>query len=379
MAAGRLLRPVVPLPKGVGGASPRRSPLAALRDATAAHLAGPPCFVGFSGGRDSSAVLAAAADCARREGLPPPVPVSARFPDAPRTEETRWQERVISHLGLDEWIRVDVPAGEVDVVGPRARAILLRHGLISPANMVFVSLTIEAAAGGRLLTGIGGDDVFVEWRWRELADALEGRRRINRYDILDAAYLRAPRRLQAALDRRFLKPPPPAWLTADARDEAATALAAERSGEPASWPAWLRWCGGRVHIRSVQAAFSALAAEAGTEVAHPLLDPGFLAALGDVGGSRGLGDRSTLMSAVFSEVLPPDVCARPDKARFDEVYWTHHARELVASWDGGGVDSGLVDADALRAELHEPLPDPRSWLLAQSIWLSQNAPARPGA
>ena len=88
-------------------------------------------------------MLAAAADAARREGLPAPIPVSARFPDAPRSEEAYWQERVVDHLGLDDWLRVDVADGELDILGPRARAIIERHGLISPANMVFVENVVE--------------------------------------------------------------------------------------------------------------------------------------------------------------------------------------------------------------------------------------------
>ena len=368
MASGRLLRAVEPLPLRP---APGISPLGALREAVTEHLADGPCHVSFSGGRDSSAVLAAAVDCARREGLPDPVPISARFPDAPRSEESSWQERVISHLSLEDWIRVDVGSGELDVVGPRARSILERHGLISPANMVFVSVTIEAAAGGRLLTGLGGDDVFAELRWREIADAVVGRRRINRFDVLDGAYLRAPRRVRRALDRRFLNPPPPPWLRPEASARARALTAEERLDEPASWPAWLRWCAGRVHLRAVAAAFDALAADAGTRVAHPLLDAGFLAALGEAGGATGFGDRSRLMTAVFSEVLPGDVCSRPDKAKFDEVYWTDHAREFVAGWYGGGLDPELVDVEALRAELDEPVPDPRGWMLVQSGWLAR--------
>jgi asparagine synthase (glutamine-hydrolysing) len=369
IACGRLLRPVEPLAREPA-AGEALSPVEALGRAALPALADPPCFVSFSGGRDSSAVLAAAVDVARREGLPDPVPVSARFPDAPRSEEAWWQERVIGHLGLREWVRVDVDAGELDILGPRARSILERHGLIAPANIVFVSITLEAAAGGRLLTGLGGDDLFAEWRWRELVDALEGRRRVSRWDLLDAAYLLAPRRLRRALDRRHLDPPPPAWLRPAAAARARVALADERLGEPLRWPDWLRWCAGRVHLPAVRAAFAALSEDAGARADHPLLDPGFIAALGRAGGARGFGDRTTLMTEAFGSVLPEDVCARPDKAKFDEVYWSSHARAAAASWSGEGVDPELVDAEALRREFSRPLPDPRAWMLLQAAWLN---------
>jgi asparagine synthase (glutamine-hydrolysing) len=65
-----------------------------------------PCLVSFSGGRDSSAVLAVAAHVARREGLPLPIPATIHFPHAGGTQETEWQEQVIGHLGLEDWHRV---------------------------------------------------------------------------------------------------------------------------------------------------------------------------------------------------------------------------------------------------------------------------------
>src|SRR3954463_11820790 len=49
--------------------SPARSPQDAMAAALGAALARPPCLISFSGGRDSSAMLAMAANIARREGL----------------------------------------------------------------------------------------------------------------------------------------------------------------------------------------------------------------------------------------------------------------------------------------------------------------------
>ena len=56
------LLPDVPMPPEV--VAPRQ----ALDDVLRPALESGPCFVTFSGGRDSSAVLAAATDLARREG-----------------------------------------------------------------------------------------------------------------------------------------------------------------------------------------------------------------------------------------------------------------------------------------------------------------------
>ena len=71
-------------PKGLGDGDDRGlTPLAALEEAILPALRRPPCLVSFSGGRDSSCVLAAATRAARREGLQPPVPVTLRVSNAP--------------------------------------------------------------------------------------------------------------------------------------------------------------------------------------------------------------------------------------------------------------------------------------------------------
>ncbi|HEY2429742.1 MAG TPA: hypothetical protein VGI06_12480, partial [Acidimicrobiales bacterium] len=61
------------------GAPARSDPRAALEAAILDGLRRPPCIVAFSGGRDSSAVLAVAVDAARRHGLAPPVPLTHVF------------------------------------------------------------------------------------------------------------------------------------------------------------------------------------------------------------------------------------------------------------------------------------------------------------
>src|SRR5947209_20309061 len=74
-----------------------RDPRAALEALIRPALMSPPCVVGFSGGRDSSALLACALDLARREGLPEPIPITLDF-GTPRTDEREWQELVVAHV-----------------------------------------------------------------------------------------------------------------------------------------------------------------------------------------------------------------------------------------------------------------------------------------
>ena len=64
------------------------SPLRAFERAVLPALRRGPCLVSFSGGRDSSAVLAVATGIARREGLPLPIPVTNVFPGAATTDES---------------------------------------------------------------------------------------------------------------------------------------------------------------------------------------------------------------------------------------------------------------------------------------------------
>jgi len=136
----------------------RRPPIAAIEEVLGTALARPPCVISFSGGRDSSALLAVAARLARRSGLNPPIPATLRFPGDAATDEGAWQATVLSHLGLDDWVRIDV-GDELDAVGPVAGNALRRHGLLWPFNVHFHLPVIELAPGGTVVTGFGGDEI----------------------------------------------------------------------------------------------------------------------------------------------------------------------------------------------------------------------------
>src|SRR5690625_7336371 len=83
-----------------------KSPRDALDDAIRPALVGGPCFVTFSGGRDSSAVLAAATELARRDGLPDPIPVTRTSPGLPAAAEPGWQRLGIDHGGVRQRARL---------------------------------------------------------------------------------------------------------------------------------------------------------------------------------------------------------------------------------------------------------------------------------
>ena len=143
-----------------------------MENAVRPHLSRPPCIVSFSGGRDSSAVLAVATSVARREGLELPIPVSLRYANAPQTHEDEWQELVIRALGLQQWERLAM-TDELEFLGPVWKEVLQELGVVWPVNAgVMHRPIIPLARGGSLLTGFPGDWLFGKWRWRPAMDVL---------------------------------------------------------------------------------------------------------------------------------------------------------------------------------------------------------------
>ena len=348
------------------------TPLAALERALLPALGREPCLVSFSGGRDSSAVLAAATSAARRAGLPPPVPVTLRVPGAPMADETDWQERVVRHLGLTDWELREAGGDELERLGPLSVSVLRRHGVLYPPNTFLQIPVLEAARGGTLLSGLGGDELFASWRWRAHADALARRRRPRASDALRLAYAAAPGPVRRWREARSYRLTGLDWLRPEAARSASSRAALARAEQPRSWPRWVDWFARRRAVRAPQWSLALLAADAGTELVHPLLDPGFLAAVARAGGRSGFGGRTDAMRALFGDLLPEAVLTRPTKARYSEVLWGRGTREFAERWNGSGVDEALVDPTALRREWGGPAPHEDSAMLLHAAWLSEN-------
>src|SRR5690242_14000691 len=104
---------------------PPGRPVEALRDIVRKALLAPPCFITFSGGRDSSAMLALASQVAEHEGLPAPIALTAEFPGAAQSVEREWQELVIRSVKVLEWIRRSY-GDELDLIGPVATDLMRR-------------------------------------------------------------------------------------------------------------------------------------------------------------------------------------------------------------------------------------------------------------
>jgi asparagine synthetase B (glutamine-hydrolysing) len=363
LAAGTVLGAGTPitLPPADG------TPAEALEAAVLPALARAPCLVSFSGGRDSSAVLALATRVARRTGLPDPVPATIRVASAPRADERRWQELVVAHLGLRDWHRLELE-DELDLVGPVARDVLTRHGLLWPFNAHFHAPMLDAARGGALLTGIGGDELFRGAARPRTVSVLIGRARPRRSDA--RAFVRdlAPARVRAAWLRRRTAPLP--WLTAAGGRAVTAALAAQAAAEPLGLRRRLARLRAMRYLAVGLGALDRLAADAACEIRHPLLDVPVWSAVAAAAPPQGHQSRSAAMERLFGELLPAELLARPDKAGFDEVFMRGPARAFAAAWDGGGVPERLVDPDALRAHWLGPEPAGQSFSLLQAAWVA---------
>jgi asparagine synthetase B (glutamine-hydrolysing) len=368
-----VLHGLLPVDGGEAPAAPKAAaaPVAALERALRPYLSRSPCVVAFSGGRDSAALLSMATALARREGLPEPVPVTLEFASE-STREREWQERLLSALRIADWVRIPLDA-ELDLVGPIATAGLAQHGLLYPANVHTIVPLATRAGGGSVLTGYGGDDVFGNWPWQDLAAVLGGRRRWRARDLRRVVHALAPQpiRSEVLLRRQPLLLP---WLRPEVRREAGLALAHELSAEPRTWAARMAWTARRRAWRATVESMRLLADDHGAEVGCPFLDPGFLRALARAGGRWGWGGRTDTMRAVFSGLVPDEILARRSKAEFSEAFFARHTRRFAVDWDGRiGVASELLDNDTLRRVWCMRQPHFLSAMALQAAWLASRA------
>lgn len=359
------LEPRVPLPVVT------RDPMAALVEVVSAAVRRPPCCVAFSGGRDSSLLLAAAMRASEEQGSPHPVAVTIRYPHAPATDEREWQELVLDWLGVDQRIVIEV-TDELDFVGPIAQGELARRGVVFPPNSHTFAPLLPHAVGGSLLVGVGGDELLDNHRWTPLNDVLAGRRRPEARDAARLAVALLPGRIRGrTLERRTRLERP--WLQPRAAREV-RALERRAADEPLRFDrAVEREARSRVLTVSL-AGFGRLGEGAKVSIEAPLLDSLFVAALARAGGARGWGHRVATMQAIATGALPEALLQRRDKAEFNLSFFGEATRTFARDWSGGGLDTAVVDPDALRRVWRGPDPDFRSAMLLQQAWLHDHPP-----
>ena len=328
--------------------------------------------VSFSGGRDSSLLLALTAHLARREGADPPVPVTLRVTGSAVADEADWQELVLAHLGLRDQVVVPVE-GELDVVGDLALAVAAERGLLFPPNSHLHVPLLQAASGGTLLTGAGGDEVLTSSA-RRSARVLAGRLRPG---WRDAAVITAGVLAPWAVRRRMrgLVPERP-WLSALGQAEYARATTHEWARPHDGWTRELRRFQVSRYVAALLAGTGALAATGGASLVHPLLDPRFLDALAGTGGRVGHGGRTAGMRLLAADLLPEPVLSRTSKGEFGDATWRgasqHHRRDpdvLAAVADDPELRP-LVDVGRLRDQWAQDRPHFGTALLLQAAVLA---------
>lgn len=356
-------------PVGFPAESPKH-PLEALATLLLPALQRPPCFVTFSGGRDSSAILAVAVELARREGLAPPVAMTRVFPDVPESLEDEWQEQVIRHLGVTEWERIKL-TDEHDLLGPTATESLRRHGLVWPPALHTWGPFLNVARGGTVVTGEGGDEIFGRRRITPLTGLLarkvHPRKRAAGLAIKAIAPRPVRRRIAANDASRDVGRP---WLRDPTLRAYHRMVVADEVAEPLWWDRsirnHLRRRANREGIRN----FKLVADLQDVSYLAPFLDPVFVEPLARHGGRFGYPGRAAAMTSVFGDLLPSSVLRRESKAEFTGTMVRRHCRAFIDRWRGDGVDTELVDPAALRQTWQAERPHAGALPLLQAAWLA---------
>lgn len=331
-------------------------------------LSGRPTYVSFSGGRDSSAVLATAVHVARREGLALPVPIIRRHPGDPGADETEWQELVLDHLNLQNARIIEVSRSST-YLDDDAQANLRRRGLVFSPSLQLRNPILEAAAGGALLTGEGGDEILGTRRVTPLTLLLRYRRKPSRALLSWLSQSLLPATLSMRHRYTTAIAPASAWLTQRAHREMCKLDVGAYPPLHAGHETVLieRQRIARVMLHN----YGVVAEEHGVTLLHPLRSRMFVASLARDLGRWGFAGRTDAMRRLFSDILPERLLGRQTKAHFDGVRWGVPEREFARHWDGTGLDRSLVDVERVRSEWLSPVPSGASVLALHAAWLHQ--------
>jgi asparagine synthase (glutamine-hydrolysing) len=351
----------------------------ALERVIRAELQRTPCGVAFSGGRDSSLVLAVATHVARRDGLPEPIAVTRVFPGIAESDEQDWQELVVRHLGLAEWQRVE-HGDELDVVGPHAaRHLRAAGGVVWPPTIAADVPLLEAVRGGSMMDGEGGDEVlgFAAHRSAPLARLIRSPRPVRVQRVRWALRAVAPGVVRKRLARRAWDVESLTWLRPPAQEAFLRMLEQQELDRPLGFARSVRSMPGRRSNALSERNRDVLAAPYDVRFTSPLLHADVVHALAREGGFLGPGDRTAVLRRLAGDLLPDDVLARLTKAKFTIAYMGAATRRFAERWDGTGVDTSRVDPVELRRIWTGDRPNGLTAALLQSAWLATDG--RPGS
>ena len=331
-----------------------------------------PVYVEFSGGCDSSVVLAASVQACRHVGHDLPIPLTFRFPLLPETDESDYQDVVLTHLGLDLGRR-EMITSEFDLLGPAAQRGLRELGVVWPAPAVATSDPYRELEPGLMLSGEGGDEVMGPRRiagiFRARDAARKGQAKAVGGNLIQALGPEAARRRLMLRDGGLIPP----WIE---ENEAANYIRQSSRlfcREPLRPSQFGAAYSARPNVWLALHQITAIAAWAGQTYAAPLMDMAFVEAVNDLTPTGDLRNRFRVMRRHFGDYLPTSVVNRIDKRYLQGVYFNDYAREFARHWDGQ-INDDLVDSESLRQHWRDALPSGvwgQSFLLLQLAWLQQ--------
>jgi len=306
------------------------------------------------------------------------VALTTRWPGDVLSEESAWQEHVVSSVGVEDW-EIIYPGDQLDLLGPVATAVLTDQGLLWPPPSYVLYPLMQRAAGGTLVTGEGGDEVFGLWAHASTWESLRKRKWPGARSLGALGVAILPSRARELLCRNSVSAYQD-WLLPDAKAMYERQLAAAFAQDAPQWPRYLAQILGSRDLALAAATRSAMSARARTTYQAPFLEAPFLSAMGKVGGHYGIGNRSMVMRRTFGGILPDNVLTRVSKATFGDVFWGKESRDFARTWDGEGVDRELVDVDKLRRAWLADRPVFGCALALHAAWLVTNTetvPSRP--
>lgn len=344
-----------------------RPPQQALEEVLLDALSRSRVAIAFSGGVDSSGLLCLAAHVARTHGLPDPIAVTCRFPQARGSDEREWQELVVAHLHLEEWITIDLH-DECDLVGAAAQRGLLAHGVRWPPLLHAEDATLPHVAGAIYVMGNGGDELTFPTRAGTL-QLLASRRLVR--DRAAARAIVDDLRPRLAWLRRADDDRIPPWVLPTAYGRIRPLLHRHPYDDGFRWGRALRHRTTAPWSLRGNANLTGHIAERGSELLQPLTDRRVISAMLGACGRWGPPDRGTAARLLYGDTTPAAVLDRRDKGEFSAAVFGPASRAFVEQWDGSGVPDDLVDAERVLQAWNDPSPAYTSFALLQHAWLMQ--------